>query len=205
MPALQKCWRHSWGFKGFSRWLLEGWQCPPGALAVGVAGVMVSRNRVTRESVPNPAQLSWVGGQGVGGSGFVGPPQTLTGLRSDLFLPSCTAPGPESGRCRWLHPPGSAGSDPHLGNREHRQRWQELSTQHHTRAQLSHMVELGRRRRVTVMSFSLGQPSPAPCPPVPVYPSLATELGRQLLVQEAKFSFSSHFQRLRDTLWLCSQ
>lgn len=55
------------------------------------------------------------------------------------------------------------------------------------------------------MSFSLGQPSPAPCPPVPVYPSLATELGRELLVQEAKFSFSSHFQRLRDTLWLCSQ
>lgn len=74
--------------------------------------------------------------------------------------------------------------------------------QHHTRAWLSHLVELGRRSRVTVMSFSLGQPSPAPCPPAPVYPSLATVLGRELLLQKAKLFFSSHFQRLRDTLWL---
>lgn len=51
-----------------------------------------------------------------------------------------------------------------------------------------------------MMSFSLGQPSPAPCPPAPVYPSLATVLGRELLLQKAKLSFSSHFQRLRDTL-----
>lgn len=32
-------------------------------------------------------------------------------------------------------------------------------TQHHARAWLSHLVELGRRSRVTVMSFSVGQPS----------------------------------------------
>lgn len=35
-------------------------------------------------------------------------------------------------------------------------------------------------------SFPLGQPSPAPCPPAPVCPSLATVLGRELLLQKAK-------------------
>lgn len=93
-------------------------------------------------------------------------PQTLTGLRSDLFLPSCRAPGP--GRCRWLHLPGSAGSDPHLGKREHRQRWQELRAQLPAPPQgmAQHLLELGMRRRRRRGVTAMSSPGTAlPCPP----------------------------------------
>lgn len=154
-------------------------------------------------NIPKPAQLRWVRGQGVGGSGPVGlcSPNTH---RPEIRSVSALMYGPRS----WEMPLAPSARICRIRSSSGKERAQTALAGAQLpappQARLSHRLGQGRRRRrrVTAMSFSLGQPSPAPWPPAPVYPSLATELGRELLLQKAKFSFSSHLQILRDMLWL---